>query len=1191
MSTIWAFDLGKGSIGEAVWNTGKKQFDHVASLLIPQEFASTKEAATRRRMWRTRQAHKAREAWLDEVWSKAGLTPLVGRRVGKVDADGNWIEPKEWKKKKGTWKLQHPGDPRLEREFPAKGDSTCYTSCLLRIKLLRGEKLEEWQIYKALHSAIQKRGYGRVPWAGRDVKLNKDATPEEIEEAQKKADADLAKKDPNYKAAVEAWPHYKDTHKAAYHHPCFYDAEKQGLWSQDDPDVLHERIDHTAGSTRQVRFDREDVEKEVAELARQASKQLPKLADAFTQWKKDGWFVHRETPRKDKTFTMHAADIGQFLVHGPAGQPSADALKNFDQYLSFRKEAGIHPGSDDDWLGATAQKTPRFDNRIVNDCALLDGMQVCKVEARLDKKTGVPYPDSLLPSEVTFLMKLKNIRVRDGDGQRPLTMQEIQTILEWAEAKVKAVKSDAKHWAEKISKCFAVTAKAWGADKVLKKLDLHPLPGHEEVKAPKVEGRSRFSRPALKIIRALILSGQKPSVFLARLESGDAALLDELGLDVLIADPVQVVNGKKQKFDRQRPYVLGSQLKFLRDLAQTNDTWEGIYLPEQRMDALEAKHKDADGQVNVDKAIHELIGANNDPIVRHRLEVFHSRLLELQKRHGTPSEIVLEFVRTDFMGEDAKRDLAKFQKEREEAREESKAIMRDNQIDDRSAPLKYELLKQQGAVCLYCCEDKNRQNISMSDIGNDLVDIDHIVPRSKGGPDAMINYVLAHRSCNAKKDNRTPFEWLHSSDRWQGYLNIIDQHATTLRNKKVQLLTREDAPQLVERYTALAETAWISRLAKKIIDLRFGWKNSNDGTGDKRVTIVSGGLTGRIRRKFKLNSILNPNAESEEEAEKKNRKDNRHHALDAMVICFLPGWMRDPKKEKFFRFPDPVRQNPHGFLAREVERVMPEVLAFERAALADTTYACRWEDHHKKARKIVQRTPLFDLAMKPAAQNKKTFDLKYLEKQVQDIRELKVKKDGVLQDGPLVSAIKELLKTQPSQKDWEDFCAEYRKPRKDGGKGPRVIQVTVLAGEPTEYREMSKDKKGAWRKGGGNHQGQIIYRDSEGIPKVQPIYVHASITQELGRLKAAGCTVQGFFQSGCLVETTQPLPAAGYSMVIRNENDEKRRINAEADLPPSKLTLRNIITKDSVAELTLADNTRVVGKIDAWMRAGLRRID
>ena len=40
MSTIWAFDLGKGSIGEAVWDEAQKKFLHVASLLIPAEMNS-----------------------------------------------------------------------------------------------------------------------------------------------------------------------------------------------------------------------------------------------------------------------------------------------------------------------------------------------------------------------------------------------------------------------------------------------------------------------------------------------------------------------------------------------------------------------------------------------------------------------------------------------------------------------------------------------------------------------------------------------------------------------------------------------------------------------------------------------------------------------------------------------------------------------------------------------------------------------------------------------------------------------------------------------------------------------------------------------------------------------------------------------------------------------------------------------
>ena len=59
---VWAFDLGKDSIGEAVRQG--TTFLHKASLLIPADFAETKTAANRRRMWRTWQAHKAREQWL-----------------------------------------------------------------------------------------------------------------------------------------------------------------------------------------------------------------------------------------------------------------------------------------------------------------------------------------------------------------------------------------------------------------------------------------------------------------------------------------------------------------------------------------------------------------------------------------------------------------------------------------------------------------------------------------------------------------------------------------------------------------------------------------------------------------------------------------------------------------------------------------------------------------------------------------------------------------------------------------------------------------------------------------------------------------------------------------------------------------------------------------------------------------------
>ena len=251
MNTIWSFDLGKASIGEAVRNTQTNKFLHKASLLIPAEFASTKDARTRRRMYRTRQAHKAREAWLDAVWRAAGLVPLAGRRIEK--RDGKWQSKLETPEQKKQREL-------LEREFPKKGDTTCYNSALLRIKLLDprtlapGEVLAEWQIYKALHSAIQKRGYGCVPWAAREARGGGRSEEEIVAKLLKKDVAKLSEEEKVYRVAVEAWPTFKEqvTDKA-FHFPCYYDARAMGLWSPGAPTTLRERIDCTAGSTRRVR--------------------------------------------------------------------------------------------------------------------------------------------------------------------------------------------------------------------------------------------------------------------------------------------------------------------------------------------------------------------------------------------------------------------------------------------------------------------------------------------------------------------------------------------------------------------------------------------------------------------------------------------------------------------------------------------------------------------------------------------------------------------------------------------------------------------------------------------------------------------------------------------------------------------------------------------------------------------------
>src|ERR1043166_332619 len=80
----------------------------------------------------------------------------------------------------------------------------------LHIKLMRGEELQPWQVYKALHAAIQKRGYGRAPWASREAKRSDGKTEQELEPALlKKAEAKSTDEEKTYCQAIDAWPKFK----------------------------------------------------------------------------------------------------------------------------------------------------------------------------------------------------------------------------------------------------------------------------------------------------------------------------------------------------------------------------------------------------------------------------------------------------------------------------------------------------------------------------------------------------------------------------------------------------------------------------------------------------------------------------------------------------------------------------------------------------------------------------------------------------------------------------------------------------------------------------------------------------------------------------------------------------------------------------------------------------------------------
>ena len=1278
MKTIWSFDLGKASLGEAVRDLRNHSFPHKASLLLPEDFAETQTAASRRRMMRTREAHKAREAWLDALWRAAGLMPLVGRRV--QERDGKWQAVEE------TPEQETEREEKLEREFPKKGDTTCYNSALLRIKLLRcGEKLEPWQIYKALHSAIQKRGYGRVPWAARDERRT-GKTEEEM-------DKELAKKDPAYKAAVEAWPHFKDdirarkleiferfqpssedrkTHgwKDDYYFvaPCYYDAAKMKLWKPTAPETLVERIDCHAESTRRVRFARADVEKEIATLARNAAAQLPALAEMFARARSEGWTLRDEKSGRTKTFPVVAADIGAFLVHGPAGEPLGAAENDFAAYLKFRRDPdgkakerkenkdesfdSIHPGSIDDWMGATAQKTPRFENRIVEKCALIPRLHVCRAAAKPVKEGTAPDPESLLHCEVAFLMKLKNIRVLRLSAVVSLTARQIGVLLDEKRAELRAAKLDRcdKQYGEKVADIFKYSEKKWANVGDRAEFDFKPCANHEETEAPKCGGRSRFSRPALRLLRALVLSGERPSAFRAMLTPPAGVQCVQVFLEDGVHAPLAIFANctdaalkaeerKAQDEENGRAGLLVSDLDFLRKMRKADakeDSWEGLFIPNEKLDGvveeLHAAGTDAKAREKRNEAITELIGEQNDPIVRHRLTFFWKRLCDLELQFGEPQRIVLEFAREAFLGKKAKTKWKKFN---DNKREQNERARKQSQGGSDKEMLKLKLWEDQGGECVYgmpvtkkgLCPYTRTSLPSPTDSQWDGLEIDHIVPRELGGPDAYINYVLTFREiANQQKRDRIPYVWFSQDrpDELDGYIRSFktkkkssDEHGRGLGKKKIALLTRPDAAELVDRYTALAQTAWISRLAQTIIRLHFGWPLDHQ-RGEERVLTLTGGQTAQFRRDFRLNSLLGPDAKttasfgaiSKEEDDrigyeiqsnlmddmKKNRVDPRHHALDAMVLSVIPEWRHFQAKKweqwrarKSGELPRAeIMEKPTPFFdahcrgegeqrhldnnsvrkdfALRLAETHAKMVAYERARLEETLYRRSVQQIEKIGMK-----PLDEMAcVHPHEDALRCFDAPKLRRWVKRCVDEKQRE-----------ALAAFVFVEPTVESWETFKREHRKLFRGGKAKVRALTPTKQYTVRAELRLFAY--AGNTAKKDTIFQPAWVREDAGRINTAQPVFV--DLKREIETYLAQNPEPKAEDFSAWLAARCQAL---GRKKILLNpladENEEADSKRRGESVPPERFGCRQIPLK--------FDPDRLVKSLkdicDPWIRERIR---
>ncbi len=962
---VFAFDLGKASIGFCVREDN--EIKTADSIIIDKDYAEVVTNRNRRRVYKTLLSHKKREEHFDKLWLECGLTPL------------------------------NKEDSLLKKEFPFKNENIIYTSCLLRISLLQNKKLEEWQIYKALRNAFQRRGYDpELPWKSvlndddkENLKLIKEYTEEN--------GVELIKSD-------------------SYKFPCYYDALRLGLWNENSPESFN--IVPNGNKARCTKYvaPRKMVEKELKELFLSAQKQLLQL---------------------------NKISVEEFL-YGEYKE-SYGSYKNpeFQKYM----------GKNEDWQGVLGQKIPRFSNRIISKCKLLPKRNVCSA-------------DTIENVTLVLLMKLKNLRVTTISGAK-ITLNPVQ------------INSIYQMWLEKIEKRNGKLDTTITCDEISKVIGQKILDRFEPLKA-NISGRSSFCRRACNIMKDIILNGEKYP------ETIDTTLyIDKKGTP----------NGITEDEIRTMLSKIGN--------------WDNLYIPDNR-------DENAQNASSNREKTDIMIGNITNPIVRNRLQIFRDLLIDLSNKYGKPDEVIFEFIREgdnslqgSIKAKKAELQMKKNEKENLEIRKEL------NEIDCYSSINfeKLKLLRLQGGKCIY-----SGRNISISDF--DKCEIDHIFPRTMGGNDAIYNKVLCYREENQKKAGKTPYECLSNNDElWADYTSRVNSLRASLGQKKFELLTSrpEDCQALIESYNGLAETSHIARVAQQITAFIFGWGLQTEGER-RHIFVNNGSSTSAIRRKYGLNKILGNDI-------KKNRQNDKHHALDAICISYSRDFKYDKEKD------DDVIE---GFNPEYIKSIIDEIIPFPYA--------------HKKPFKG-NTNPLETIY------GLRTYgDKSYITSRIAitsiEPKESKIKS---IIDETIKNDLLEKLNSGINSKNWTLMLENYIHPKKKS----RVKKVMIAVSEGNIETDLNgRERIGEFAdfgtkgvkhqfKHSKGHKGQILYFNEKGNVKVMPVYSNIKTEEVKEKLQKSGCKLYNkgiMFYSGCLIN----IPANFEASVYRSFEDEDGNIKAKA---------------------------------------------
>ncbi|MCA3279288.1 MAG: type II CRISPR RNA-guided endonuclease Cas9 [Roseomonas sp.] len=271
------------------------------------------------------------------------------------------------------------------------------------------------------------------------------------------------------------------------------------------------------------------------------------------------------------------------------------------------------------------------------------------------------------------------------------------------------------------------------------------------------------------------------------------------------------------------------------------------------------------------------IASINNPVARRALGEALKQVKAIIAAHGRPDRIHIEMARDVGKSKEERDKISSGIEKRNKERDKLRASFKDTVGVDPSGVedmLRFELWTEQKGRCLYTDTAIPPNAILAKD---NRVQVDHILPWSRFGDDSFINKTLCFAGANQEKKGRTPFEWFgQDQDRWQKFAAAIEGTKGMKGRKKRNYLLR-DAQAVQEKFRErnLNDTRYACRILMEHLAALYP-KDKN-----RYVFARPGALTDRLRRGWglqDLKKVLEPDGE-------KRKHDDRHHALDAIIVA------------------------------------------------------------------------------------------------------------------------------------------------------------------------------------------------------------------------------------------------------------------------------------------------------------------